>query len=327
MFDSQMRYLQLSERWCADYSLDCEKVLGRSHYEIFPDVPQYWRDLHRRGLGGEALRSEEDRWVRKDGTVKWIRWEIRPWMKSDGVVGGILIFAEDITHRKLLEQTVSEMNQKLIISQEKERTRIARELHDDIGQRIAVIAAELEMLRERPGLQVEVSNGLAELREQASELAIDVQSLSHSLHSPKLEYLGLAVAMKSFCREFGEHHKIEVDFQSQDLPELVPPDISLSLFRVLQEALQNSAKHSGVKQIEVRLWGTSEHVALTVRDSGAGFEVEAAKESVGLGLINMEERVKLVNGELSIESHPNRGTKIHAQVRLASGDKSSRMAG
>jgi signal transduction histidine kinase len=159
------------------------------------------------------------------------------------------------------------------------------------------------------------------------EIAIDVQSLSHELHSSKLEYLGMAVAMRSFCREFGEHQKMEIDFQAHDLPDSVPPDISLCLFRVLQEALHNSAKHSGVKHVEVRLWGAAGQVDLTIRDSGLGFEVEAANESRGLGLISMQERLKLVKGQLSIESQPSGGTTIHAQVQLPSGSESLRIAG
>ena len=322
MFDRDMRYLQVSDRWCADYSIDSSQVLGRSHYELFPDMPQRWKELHRRGLDGETLRSEEDRWERQDGTTKWVRWEILPWRMPSGIVGGILIFAEDITHRKLLEEAISDMSQKLIVSQEQERTRIARELHDDIGQRLALLSIELEKLQQdHPGSRV------GELRKQTSEIATDVQSLSHELHSSALEYLGLVGSMSSFCREFGEHQKVEIDFQSKGLPDSVPPDISLCLFRVLQEALHNSAKHSGARHVEVRLWGTSGEIDLTVRDSGAGFEGEAAKGSRGLGLISMQERVKLVKGNLSIESQPRCGTTIRVRVPFITGSAAMRVAG
>jgi PAS domain S-box-containing protein len=327
MFDRNMRYLQVSDRWCADYSLDSAQVLGRSHYDVFPDVPDYWKEKHRRGLAGETLRAEEERWEREDGTVKWVRWEIRPWMTPGGLVGGILIFAEDITRRKLMEEALSALNHKLIVSQEKERSRIGRELHDDIGQRLVAMTAELELLRQDPDLHNKVDSRLAELREQTSEIVSDIQSLSHELHSSKLEYLGLAVAMKSFCREFGEHQQMEIDFQSHDLPSTVSPDISLSLFRVLQEALHNSTKHSGVKHVEVRLRGSEKQVDLTVRDWGEGFDLEAARESSGLGLISMQERLKLVDGQLSIESERGRGTTIHAQVQLPPAGESLPIAG
>ena len=110
---------------------------------------------------------------------------------------------------------------------------------------------------------------------------------------------------------------MKIDFKSHDLPGSVPPDISLCLFRVLQEALHNSVKHSGVQQFEVRLWGTSDEIHLSVSDSGVGFDTQAAKVSRGLGLVSMEERLKLVKGTLSIESQPNRGTTIHARLPLS----------
>src|SRR5260370_19736178 len=117
--------------------------------------------------------------------------------------------------------------------------------------------------------------------------------------------------MRGLCQEVGKQQKVEIDFRTNDLPSALPPDIPLCLFRVLQEALHNSAKHSGVRHFEVRLWGTGDEVHLTVGDSGAGFDRAAVKESQGLGLISMEERLKLLKGTLSIESQPRGGTTIH----------------
>jgi signal transduction histidine kinase len=215
----------------------------------------------------------------------------------------------------------------LIEAQEQERTRIGRELHDDIGQRLAMLAIELQQLHENSLILPEVRSRMGELQKRISEVAADIQSLSHELHSAKLQYLGIAGAMRSFCQEFGEQQKVEIDFQAHDLPSPVPPDTALCFFRVLQEALHNSAKHSGVRHFEVRLWGTSNEIHLTVVDSGAGFDREAAKESRGLGLISMEERLRLVHGELSITSQPKGGTTIHARVPLNSGSDSMRAAG
>ena len=125
--------------------------------------------------------------------------------------------------------------------------------------------------------------------------------------------------MQGFSHEFGEVQKVEVDFKTHDLPSPLSPDISLCLFRVLQEALHNSVKHSGARHVEVRLWGTSDEIHLTVSDEGAGFDREAAKQSGGLGLISMEERLRLVKGAFSIESQPQRGTTIHARVPFSPG--------
>jgi signal transduction histidine kinase len=226
-----------------------------------------------------------------------------------------------------MEEEISGMSRKLIESQEQERVRIGRELHDDIGQRLSLLAVELEQVQQNSLILPDVRSRMGELQQQTSDIARDIQSLSHELHSAKLQYLGIAVAMRSFCEEFGEQQKVEIDFQSHDLPSPVSPDISLCLYRVLQEALHNSAKHSGVRHLEVQLRGTSDQIYLTVRDSGVGFDSEAAKESRGLGLISMQERVKLVNGTLSIESQPQRGTTIHACVPLSSESDSMGAAG
>jgi len=326
MLDRDMRYLQVSERWCADFGLSSMDMLGRSHYEIFPDLPERWKQIHRRALEGETMRAEEDRWDRQGGTI-WLRWEIRPFQSLDGLPGGILIFSEDITRRKQIDEALAEFPRKLIEAQEQERIRIGRELHDDICQRLAMLAIELQQVQENPLILPDVRNRMGELQQQTSEITADIQSLSHELHSAKLQYLGIAAAMRGFCRKFGEQQKVEIDFQTHDMPGPLSADTSLCFFRVLQESLHNASKHSGVRHFEVRLWGTSDEIHLTVKDSGTGFDQEAAKTSPGLGLISMDERVKMVNGTLTVESHSKGGTTIHARVPLGSGSDSMRAAG
>ena len=168
---------------------------------------------------------------------------------------------------------------------------------------------------------------MGELQKRTSEIATDIQTLSHELHSAQLEYLGIAAAMRGFCQEFGEQTKVKIDFQTRDLPSPLSPDTSLCFFRVLQEALHNSAKHSGVRYFEVRLWGTSDEIHLTVADSGAGFDREAAMKSTGLGITSMQERMRLVGGALSIESQPRRGTTIHGRVPFTSSRDTALAAG
>jgi PAS domain S-box-containing protein len=327
MLDRDMRYLQVSDRWCADFSLDSSKILGHSHYEIFPDLPERWKQIHRRALAGETLRAEEDRWDREGGT-NWSRWEIRPWKNRDGVPGGILIFSEDITHRKHAEEALLGMSRKLIEAHEQERTRIGRDLHDDVVQRLVMLAIELEGVQQDvPDTASELRTRIGALRSQTRQITNDVQMLSHELHSSKLDYLGIVGATKNFCKEFSERQKVEIDFQSHDLPTALPTDLSLSLFRVLQEALRNATKHSGVKRFEVRLWGSTGEIHLTISDLGAGFDADTAMKSTGLGLTSMQERLRLVGGELSINSQPKGGTTIHARVPFHSSSDSARAAG
>ena len=327
MLDRDMRYLQVSDRWCADFSLHSSQILGHSHYEVFPGLPERWKEIHRRGLAGETLRAEEDPWDREDGTI-WLRWEIRPWQSLDGVPAGILIFSEDITHRKNAQEALLGMSRKLIEAHEQERTRIGRDLHDDVVQRLVMLALELGGVQQDvPDSASEVRARIGTLQDETTRLTNDVQLLSHELHSSKLEYLGIVGATKNFCKEFSERQKVEIDFQSHDLPTALPTEVSLSLFRVLQEALRNATKHSGVKRFEVRLWGSMGEIHLTISDLGAGFDTETAMKGTGLGLTSMQERLRLVGGELSINSQPKGGTTIHARVPCNSISDSARAAG
>ena len=174
--------------------------------------------------------------------------EMRPWQNLEGVPGGVLIFSEDITHRKHADEALLGMSRKLIEAHEEERTWIARELHDDVNQRLALLAIELDQWNQQlPPSAVEFHDHMHHASQRLSDIAKDIQALSHRLHSSKLEYLGLVAAAKSFCKELSEQQKVEIDFSHTAIPRSVPKEISLCLFRVLQETLQNAVKHSGVR--------------------------------------------------------------------------------
>jgi signal transduction histidine kinase len=203
----------------------------------------------------------------------------------------------------------------LIQAQEQERSRIARELHDDISQRIAMLAMHLDILNQ--GLLAtasKLSEGITEATNQVEHLGTDIAQLAHRLHPPKLEHLGLAKAAASFCAELSDQQKVKIDFDSENIPKDLSADSSLCLFRVMQEALQNAIKHSGSRYFRVSLVGVANEIELTVQDSGIGFEPAEAIKGNGLGLASMRERLKLVDGELSIESQPSKGATVHARV-------------
>jgi PAS domain S-box-containing protein len=276
------------------------------------DSEDDWALFQQLCAGAIDRYSLEKRYVRKDGGQFWGRLNVSLWRDGDGGESPLAFaFVEDITDRKLTELALASVSRRLIEAQELERLRISRELHDDIAQRVALLAIELGQLQENP---FQTRGRIAELQKQTAEIAADIQSLSHELHSSKLQFLGLAAATKSFCQEFETQQKVAITFRTDDLPTALPPDISLCFFRVLQESLRNAAKHSSVCHFEVRLWGTSNEIHLTVSDSGVGFDNEVAKASRGLGLISMEERLKMLNGTFSIESRPHLGTTIHARV-------------
>jgi PAS domain S-box-containing protein len=313
MLDRDMRYLQVSERWCIDYGVDASRILGCSHYDALPDMPERWKEVHRRALQGETLRCDEERWARKNGII-WVRWEVRPWFNVDGSAGGILIFAEEITRRKQVEEALSGMNRKLVESQEQERARIARELHDDINQRLALLAVELDQWSQGTRLAPDLHKHIEGAKEKVIDIAQDVQGLSHQLHSSKLEYLGLAAAANSFCKEMSEKHNVQINFKQDAVPRDLATEISIGLFRVIQEALQNAIKHSGTERFDVKLYGMPGEIQLIVRDYGRGFNVDEAWESQGLGLISMRERISSVKGTMVISSKPYWGTEITVHV-------------
>jgi PAS domain S-box-containing protein len=274
----------------------------------------------------ERFRMEY-RLRRRDGEYRWIldngvpRFD--PYRSFAGYIGSCI----DVTERKQAEEDLLSMTRRVIEAQEQERARIARELHDDIGQRVSLLAINLAQLQQSHLKSVEFQDRIGELQEETCEIATDIHTLSHHLHSARLEYLGIDVVMRGFCQEFGKQTKVRINFRSQDLPGPVPPDISLCLFRVLQESLHNSAKHSGAQHVEVELRGTPDEIHLVVSDSGSGFDSEGAKQSGGLGLISMEERLRVLKGTFSIESQAKRGTKIHARVPLVSGSDSMQATG
>jgi len=224
----------------------------------------------------------------------------------------------DITDRKLAEEALASVSHKLIEAQEKERTRIARELHDDINQRIALATVELDQLKKStPGLDDELRTRMSALGVLLQETGIEVQAISHRLHSSKLEILGVVAACRGFCREVAEQHKISVEFSSEAIPQALPQDVSLCIFRVLQESLQNAIKHSGAERFHVQLLETSEEVQLAVRDEGIGFDVDTAMCNHGLGLISMRERASLVKGTVVIRSKPMGGTLLTLRIPIA----------
>jgi PAS domain S-box-containing protein len=264
---------------------------------------------------------------RNDGEYRWILDTGVPRFNSDGTFAGYIGSCLDITDRKLAEEALTSVGRRLIEAHEEERTWIARELHDDIVQRIALLAIELERWdHDVLGSVVDKHEYLQHTRQRLFELGTDIQALSHRLHSSKLEYLGLVATAKSFCHESSEQRNVRIEFSHSDVPATIPKEVSLCLFRVLQEALQNAVKHSADQNFRVEVRGTKEGISLAVRDSGIGFDWKDAMNRRGLGLISMRERLRLVNGELSIQSEPGRGTTVLARVPLGQKDHSGAIA-
>ena len=266
----------------------------------------------------------EYRLRRRDGEYRWIVDLGVPRFSPDGAFAGYIGSCLDVTDRKLAQEALSTVSRRLIEAHEEERTWLARELHDDVDQRLALVTVNLDVLkREIPDSADEALRQVRDVREQLKDLGNDVQALSHRLHSSKLQYLGLTAAARAFCREFSERTRVQIDLECDPFPRTIPEEISLCLFRVLQEALQNANKHSGSPHYQVSIRYVGDNICLTVSDSGVGFDLQQAMCGRGLGITSMRERLKLVYGELTIEPQAPSGTVVRARVPIPAGIRSA----
>jgi PAS domain S-box-containing protein len=268
----------------------------------------------------EALKtkqpfSQQYRLLRSDGVYRWMFDVASPRVNGDGSFGGFVGSAIDTTDQKLAQQALEKISGQLIEAQEQERSRIARDLHDDVCQRLALLSMEIERAnRTSNGTSAATKQDLENIRKHCSEIATDVQSLSHQLHSSTLDYLGVVTAIKSFCNEVSRQHQVSIEFTDSKVPKRLPKDISLCLFRIAQEALHNAVKYSETNKFVVAICAIEDEIQLVVRDAGAGFDVEEARKNRGLGLVSMQERIHLVHGRFAVDSRPGKGTRIFAAV-------------
>jgi signal transduction histidine kinase len=257
----------------------------------------------------------EFRVIRTDGIVRWISARGQFYYGRYGDAERMLGMAVDITDRKQVEEDLASLSGRLISAQEEERKRIAREIHDDYSQHLALLAMGLESLDE----EIEdpsANERLHQIWNGIGEVGADLHSLSHRLHSSTLDTLGLVAGAKAFCTEFAEQQGIRVDFADENVPRDVPADRALCLFRIVQEGLRNIKRHSGADRAEVRLECSGEKLHLSVADRGRGFDVNNRSPRSGIGIHSMEERLRLLGGQLSITSHAKGGTKIDAWLPL-----------
>ncbi|MDD5141433.1 MAG: PAS domain S-box protein [Verrucomicrobiales bacterium] len=252
---------------------------------------------------------------KKNGELHWERAVISPVRDAGGKITHFVAVKEDITERKQTNAAMHDLSRRLIRAHEMERARLGRELHDDVTQRLAILAIDAGRV-ERGADKVLAAETMWGIREGLVRLSEDIHALSYRLHPVLLEDLGLAEALKAECERFSRQESVTADVTLRDLPDVVPPETALCLFRVTQEALRNVARHARARRVEISVLFLNGDLQLVVHDDGIGFDPALQRARPSLGLASMRERVFLVDGEIEIESTPGQGTTILVTVPL-----------
>jgi PAS domain S-box-containing protein len=310
--DPEQQRTYVNKRWLDFTGRPLESELGCGWMEdIHPDDLPRCREIYLESFAGRREFKVEYRLRRHDGEFCWVSDTGVPFCESDNAFSGYIGICIDITDRTLAVKELLQNNARLIEGQEKERTRIARELHDDIGSSLAILGIDIlgagQCISDAPGQK---HPGIQEIYQKLQEIASRVSRISHQLHPSTLEYFGLAKAIGTECRTFSETCQMPVVCSCKDIPADLDPFVALSFLRIVQEALHNAAKHSRADQVSVETTADSSNLTLQILDNGIGFNVEQSRLAAGLGLISMRERMRLVGGVFEIWSEPGRGTKI-----------------
>jgi len=286
---------------------------------VHPDDLEYCLGTYSGAFDARMDFELEYRLRRFDGEYRWLVDYGVPRFETDGTFCGYIGSCVDITERKSSEESLQNLSGRLIRAHEEERARIARELHDDFSQRLALLGIGLGQLwNELPESEVQERIKLLDMLKGTQEMSSDLHALSHQLHSSRLEHVGLVPALNGLCKELGEKYKIEVHFAAREFALSIPKDVQLCLFRVTQEALGNVVKHSQAKSAEVELGTNANGISLRITDAGRGFEPDLSNPAAGIGLVGMRERLRLVGGRLTVKAELMRGTEVLAEVPLAS---------
>ncbi len=290
-----------AEQWAEHYDLYFPDGKTRMRTE---DVPLF------RALRGERLHNVEMVIAPRHGPARTLLASGQPMYDSAGQKTGAVVAIHDISERKRAEEAARVLAGKLSTAQEAERSCIAREMHDDLTQRIAVLAIEAGKLEQSRDASESLSDKLREMKDQLIRLSEDVHTLSRQLHPSILDDLGLVDALRSECGSFSQRERIPIQYSPQNVPAGIPKEVALCLYRIAQEALRNIAKHSRAREASVSLTATDDSILLSVEDIGVGFSSGQTRGRHGLGLDSMEERARLIGGEFTIRSEPGKGTLV-----------------
>jgi PAS domain S-box-containing protein len=298
-----------------------EELVGKLHfYDLFvPSVREERKAAAFRLFAArQSFRNFPNPNVSKSGRVVHLETSGAPVLDPAEELVGYRGADADVTGRRNAEAAARELGGRLINAQENERRRIARDLHDDLSQRLALISVELELFGQEPPAQPEAIAGrMQRFSGEVKSLSSEIHRLAHELHPAKLEQLGLAATVRGFCKELAAAHEFAIEFEPRDVPTSLPNEVALCLYRITQEALQNVVKHSGATSAKVELAATRGELHLIVTDDGHGFDPQAMPDNGSLGIVSMRERVRMVQGQISVQSRPGEGTRVEVRVPIA----------
>jgi PAS domain S-box-containing protein len=317
MAGSDKRSTYFNKGWLDFTGRTLEQQLGGCWTAgIHPEDLERCLDGYTQAFDAKSEFKSEYRLRRHDGQYRWMMNYGVPRYSPDGSFCGFIGSCIDITDLKASQQEMEHLSGRLIHAQEEERKRVARELHDNFGQRLVVLSMELAQHLSTPDMPP-IQAWLRDLGANLKEISRAMNVTAHQLHSSHLEVLGLVSAVQGLCFEFSRQHGIEVAFSHANMPASISAEVALCLFRVLQESLQNIAKHSGALSCRVELTGAAERIHLCVADPGVGFDSARLKLKPGLGFVSMRERLRLVGGQMVVESQPSHGTRLDIHVPVA----------
>jgi len=318
------------DKLCTDFNRPWLEFTGRTieqergdgwTHGVHPDDLRICLDSYNRSFEHRESFRMEYRLRRHDGEYRWILDSGLPRYDAGGTFVGYIGSCIDVTDLKLAKAGLSNLTHKLMQTHEDARAWVARELHEDLGQRLAGLTMQLHSLT-RASVDENLRVRVGDLCEEFGDLGRDIQAISYRLYSYRLEYLGLVAAIRAICRDVTIQHPITIEFVDSNAPETVPRDVGLGLFRVIHEALDNAVRHSKARVVIVELsgrgpWNRSgmavQEIQLQVSDDGMGFDPDAV-DGRGLGLIHMRERLNLVGGQLLVSSKPGEGTTVSARI-------------
>jgi PAS domain S-box-containing protein len=299
-----------------DVSRNGEKPLDIFYGRLHSDDVERVREVWRYQLEHRLPCDVEYRVVRTDGSIRWVHARGSGYYDMAGKPLRMVGVHFDVTERKKADREHLQLSGRLINAQEEERARLARELHDDFSQKLVLLALDLGSVANMIECPTAASERVLELIEVVKEIGNDLHSLSHRLHSSTLDLLGLTQAIEGLCVECAAKYRIQIGFVHEGMPNSMPPDTALCLFRIVQEGLRNVHKHSRASKVEVRLKGSRKALSLTLSDNGIGFDVCNDHPSDGIGMQSMKERARMIGGIFEIRSRPMQGTQIAVTVPL-----------